>query len=128
MRKPWYGNGLFLCDDQVDKNEANLRIRARLYNKTANEQAIREGTTVNIAKTYFNTRVLALLPVGLLLALVLASPVPWWRKGIALGVGYLILYFFVLLLFRAQIAHQFHSNALLDVVDFPTWKASFYDW
>ncbi|MEM6725833.1 MAG: hypothetical protein AAF598_17460 [Bacteroidota bacterium] len=128
IEKPWYGNGLFLCDNEVDKNEANLRVRARLYNKEANEQAVQAGTKVNIAKTYFNTRVLIVLPFGMLLALVLASPVPWWRKLIALGLGYLVLYLVVMLLFRVQIAHQFHSNARLDVVTSAPWKVGLFNW
>jgi hypothetical protein len=74
-----------------------------------------------------NTRILGYLPTILLIALVLASPVPWKRKGIALLIGLPLVMGLILFKHWISLLYQCDQNPWVKLTDFSGTGKTIFD-
>ena len=84
-----------------------------------------DKTTVTLER-FINTRYLGFIPTILLVSLVLASPVPWKRRAVALAAGFLVIT--LLVIFKQWIALLWHSeqNSWLQLSTFTGFREKLF--
>ncbi|HRY33192.1 MAG TPA: hypothetical protein P5531_09530 [Bacteroidales bacterium] len=89
-----------------------------------NQKQVKPNGRVDSAKADVNTRYRGYLPTVLLIALVLASPVPWRRRLLALFAGFTLVTLLVLFKAWLGIVEICRENQWLDLVHY----AGFSNW
>ncbi len=88
--------------------------------------ALADGS-FDTAAVDINTRILGYLPTVLLISLVLASPVPWRRKLLALPAGFILVMGLVLFKQYIFILDQCVKNPFLKLTDYSGFSKSLFD-
>lgn len=117
----------FPYEDPDSKYKLNTKIV--LFNVDQVVAARRSGqATVRGAEIFVSSWYSGLLPTILLLSLILASPVPWKRKILAVLIGIALTYLFILFKLRLVIAHEYLSATFLEITPtFSKWLPTAYD-
>ncbi len=87
-----------------------------------NQKQVKPNGKVDSAKADVNTRYRGYLPTVLLIALVLASPVPWRRRLLALFTGFILVTLLVLFKAWLGIAEICRENQWLDLVHYSGFR------
>lgn len=132
------GNKLFLetgekglvqfieAEDPTTKEMASWVL---LINKEENAKAIANGTTVPSARVEISPWSMGYLPIALLLALILSTPIPWKRRLIALAWGLPTLGLFIYFRTWVFIKYFFlNKDEKLDVIDPGPFATSMLEW
>lgn len=72
-----------------------------------NADMVERGGNAPATWVKIGSRVLGLIPTALLMALILATPVPWWRRARALGWGLVWIHGFIVTAIFLAICRQF---------------------
>ena len=112
------GDGVVEATKNEDPNENELDVVIRLHNKAQWADAIKNRTIRRRVKTLNYTKFLGYLPISILLALVLATPLNWKQKLIALVLGLVLVELFIIFRLWIHILYNFNNyeGGVLNVV------------
>ena len=114
-----FGNkGIVQFSSRAD-NDSNYKLTTKiiLFNRDQVIAARQSGqASVLGAELYLSSWYNGVLPMVLLISLILASPVPWKRKLIAILVGLLVIYLFILLKMHLAIANEYLNTPSLGIL------------
>ena len=75
-----------------------------------NRDRLLPGGQLDVVSVKFSSRYTAWLPAALVAALVLATPLPWRRRWVALGWGLLWVHLFIVFVLLVMILHQYAES------------------
>ena len=112
-------NGIvrFMDVDNKEQYDPAYHTMIMMGNRVQAQQAMQNGTAVDVAKVYVNDYMVGFLPTFTLLALLLATPMPWKRKLGAIGIGLLLITLFVISRQWILVHTAMGNNAHLDLAD-----------
>lgn len=114
MFSTFHGNGLARFVEGNEKAVTRVNV--------GNSEQIKSNGTLETTFGYLNIRFLAYLPTILLIALILASPVNWKRKLLALVIGLLLLTVFIMFLQWLHLMYLSIRATWLNLIDFSESK------
>lgn len=109
-----------------DREERELDVEIMLSSKTLYRDAISNNTTVRIARTKVYSNYLGYLPLSLLLALILATPLHWRRKTVSLLTGVFLIEAFLIFRLWIHLTFTFNSYDWLEVVSLSDRSEAFF--
>lgn len=117
----------FPLEEKQSKYKLNTKVV--LFNLDQVVAARRSGqATVKGGELFISTWYSGLLPTILLLSLIIASPVSWKRKLLAILIGLLLVYLFILFKLRLSIANEYIKNPWLEFIPSnPKWTKIAHD-
>ncbi|MCO6436277.1 MAG: hypothetical protein J5J06_04230 [Phycisphaerae bacterium] len=89
------------------------------------EMQIGNRQTKQVAAVPFGTKYIGYAPTIMLCSLVLATPVPWGRRFVALGLGLVLVHFFIAMGVYLMLLDNFSSGPPLGMYDFSPWFKRF---
>ena len=120
------GKGIVVFDklDKVEENHFNTVMK--LASKEQYAAYKKNRSSYKVSSVTASGWYMGYLPIILLVALILASPVTWKRKGIALLGGLLVIHVFIWLKLYIQLLYEF-NRAELNVVSFSGFQQNLMD-
>lgn len=117
----------FSYEDKITSYKLDTKVV--LFNRDQVVAAKQSGqATVKGADLFISSWYSALLPTILLLTLILASPVSLKRKLLAIVLGLLIMYLFIVFKLRLSIANEYLKNPWLEFpLSHPKWTKTAHD-
>lgn len=119
MFSTFHGKGLARFVEGDEKAVTRINV--------GNTEQIKPDGTLETTFGYLNIRFLAYLPTILLIALILASPVNWKRKLLALVLGLLLLTIFIMFLQWLHLMFLSIRATWLNLIDFSESKKNAYN-
>ena len=125
--KDFKGEGIVKAEPNPDESEKELDVMIMLSSKDLYRDAIRNNTNVRIARTYIFSKFLGFLPLCVFLSLIIATPLNWKQKLVALLTGLLLVQLFVIFRLWVHMMFSFNNYEWLNVVKLSGTSSSIID-